>query len=137
MEIEKLKNIINMLSSTDKENHVVALTLLESIEHNKNCFVQLLMAYKLGKPKTETWLEHAPTAYKYISNNAPTKDSGITFNEIFQSLLRNKFPVEQIQIFLEMFSEYLKNQCHSLGYHFIDSIEMNIKLKEIENVNPI
>jgi hypothetical protein len=134
MEVEKLKNIISMLQSTDKENHTVALTLLENVDYNE-CFVQLLLAYKQGHAKAEAWIADAPSAYDFIKGKAVMSDTNITFNDIFQAIIKHKYPVEQMQLFLLVFTEYLKDQCQSLGYSFIEEIEMNVKLKETTHVN--
>lgn len=135
MEISKLKNVINMLQSPDKENHVVGLTVMEQQEHQK-AFVPLILAYKFGHPKQEAWQENAPMAFDFIKERIQIKDgAGVTFNDIFRAIIKHKAPADQMKIFMTMFGDYLTKQCHSLGYSFIDEIEMNVKFKVEEDVN--
>lgn len=139
MEISQLENIIKMLNSPDEENHVVALSVLEQ-QSFKKCFVQLAIAYKFGKPKYKLWKLHCPKAFKYLQKILNLKDSPygeekpLTFNDIFNVIIEHKMEPIQLTIFMEMFSKFLTKQCKSLGYNFVDSIEVNVKFKIKENV---
>ena len=135
MDFGTIQNVINMLQSPDKENHIVGLTVMEQQIHNES-LVPLLMAYKFGRPKEEEWVENAPLAFQYLSSKVPVKEGiGMTFNDIFECIIQTKAPAAHMKIFMMMFSAYLTKQCKNLGYNFIDEIKMDIIIKTEEHVN--
>jgi hypothetical protein len=135
MDFEKIQNVITMLQSPDKENHIVGLTVMEQQIHKDN-LVPLLMAYKFGLPKEEDWILTAPMAFKYLSSKvAISQGIRVTFNDVFECIIETKAPASDMKLFMQMFSKYLTNQCKNLGYKFIDEIQMNIIIKKEEHVN--
>ena len=134
MDILKLKSVISMLQSPDKENHIVALTIIEQQDYEKS-FVSLILAYKFGNSKKDIWEVNAPNAFNFIQNKIKiVEGKGVTFNDIFNCIIKYKLPTDEMQLFMQVFSDYLTKQCHSLGYNFIEEIEMNIKLKIPQDV---
>jgi hypothetical protein len=126
MNKEKLNNIISMLNSDDNENAIVALNVLENINHKEN-LVQLLLAYKYSKNGQVKWSTNAPKAFNFVTKFTHNENPNITFNDIFQAILQKKLPSYQMDMFLENFSEHLTNQCRLLGYDFIEQINVTTK----------
>jgi hypothetical protein len=132
MEIEKLNNTIEMLSSKDKENHVVALSIIEETQQEDN-LITLLLSMKLGRASNEEWKINAPHALDRASrilkkHNLWRDDVIITFHNIFTIIKATKQKPQQIILFMHFFTKYLTNQMQELGYDFIE--EITIKIKE-------
>ena len=126
MDKEKLNNIIAMLNSSDNENGVLALNVLENMNHEEN-LVQLLFAYKYSKNGQMRWQTDAPKAFAFVTKFTHNENLHITFNDIFQVILKKKLPSYQMDMFLEIFSSHLTDQCNLLGYDFIEKITVTTK----------
>jgi hypothetical protein len=124
---DKLVNIVNMLQSSDKEDQTVALIALENMKIKEN-MLALLFAYKLGNPDQKMWSDNAPKAHAALEESRKISKSS-SFQQIFKYVMEQKLPKEAMELFLKMFSDYLTGQCKSMGYNFIDGIEMKIKVK--------
>ena len=124
---EQFNNLISMGSSSDVENHVLALALVEHADFNEN-LVYILLLKKLGKINWETWKTHAPKTSLKLKNIIP-EAKVITYKKIFDMLGSIKNNQEQILFFLDYFAKYLEKQCKQLGYDFIESLEIKIKTK--------
>lgn len=127
---DKLVNITNMLQSRDKEDQVVALIALENMNIKEN-MLALLFAYKLGNPDQKVWSDNAPKAHAALEESRKISKNS-SFQQIFKYVVEQKLPAEAMELFLQMFSDYLTGQCKSMGYSFIDGIEMKIKVKADE-----
>lgn len=134
MDFEKTQNVINMLQSPDEENQLLGLTVMESIIHADH-LIPVLLAFKFGKPTASVWKTEAPLAYNFIRSKLVLHNTlSVTFNDIFEAIVRTKAPAFQMQMFMDMFSKYLTGQCKSLGYTFIDTINITLT-KTPEDVN--
>jgi len=127
---EKLENLIKMMDST-VEDQVVALTIINNDVKDNPAAV--LIAYKFSKAKVSLWEENAPLALAFVqkvSNGSETLN--LSFKDIFDAILKNKYSAENMELFLNKFSKFLTDQCLGFGYNFIESIDMKIKLKNEE-----
>ena len=124
-------NLIDMGSSLNKEDQVLALCLIESIELKEH-LVYVLLFRKLCKIEDAMWLEHCPTTYKKLKKVVDLQKT-VTYKTIFEVLGKAKVDIEQMQFFLDYFSKYLSEQCKSLGYDFIDQLEIRIKSKATDD----
>lgn len=68
-----IKNIINMLNSPDKDNQILGLSLLNTVNFN-TYRGELILLQKFCNPPNDDWKIHAPEAYEYI------KDLKIEYN---------------------------------------------------------
>jgi hypothetical protein len=124
---DQFNTLITMGSSSDPENHLIALTLIENADFNKH-LVYILLLKKLSSILPKTWEEHAPQSYNNIEKLVP-KAGVITYKKIFELLATVKSDQEQMVFFLNYFAKYLEKQCKLLGYDFIDGLEIKIKTK--------
>lgn len=127
--INKFENIKRMLESSDEENHIVALSILEEQDFLENITFILLLK-KASNCKNNFWKEHAPNIFHKISSIKSLDVTKVfTYKDILRALREMDAPQDQIIFYLDAFSLYLKDQLASLGYDFIDKLEFNIKLK--------
>ena len=131
---EKVDNLLSMLASKDAENHTVALSVIDKIDFKKN-LAAILLCYKLGRANKELWGQWAPQIFvsveKISSKHNPTSSNhGYTFKKLLEVLVKEKVDQSQINIFLNVFSDHLLEHIQSLGYNFIEEIDMTVKLKE-------
>jgi hypothetical protein len=126
---ERFENVRKMLESPDQENQVIGLAILEEQDFTDNAAF-ILLCKKYGSATNKMWEEHAPVLYKRMKSiQGLDVEKVLTFKAILQALTEIKAPYEQIQFYLSTFSAYLYEQLKSLGYDFIENLELNIKLK--------
>jgi len=121
-------NVLKMINSVDTENRVVALTALDNVDFNKS-LSYLLLFKKQGNASGAEWAEHAPKVTGMLKGIGINTDSVLTFKQILEIMVKRKVPVEDIQFYLNRFGDHLFNSIKNLGYNFIDTLEIKIKLK--------
>jgi hypothetical protein len=132
MDKEQLDNLISMLESRDKENHTVALSIIEATQ-TEDSAVALLLGLKLGHASEEQWKTDAPKALEYAKKlcaGAWRNDLNITYKTLFTIITSTKQKPHQVKLFMEFFTEYLTNQMQSMGYTFIKEIKVITNIDE-------
>lgn len=122
---DQFDRLIQMGSSSDTENQILALSLVETVDFKEH-MVYILLLKKLSSINEVLWAEHAPKTYKQLSKAVNVKTI-LTYKKVFEALGNHKVSVEQMQFFLDYFGNYLKEQCKALGYDFIKDLEITIK----------
>jgi hypothetical protein len=123
---EETRNLLNMMKSSDKENHVIALQALQKVDINKY-IGELLVMYKYSGLKKEDWSE----AGKKVHNKLITLVENITLTspKTLSLIIENKGSKNSIELFMEYFIRDMTHMLEQIGYP-TDSFEINIKLKE-------
>ena len=134
--IEKYQNIVNMLSSPDTENQVLGLAIINELAFKPN-LGKILLMMKHSNASIKAWEEHAPKIHKKIAKLHSDGILGdinrhLTFKQVLSAITKLKLPPEQFEFYMEDFSNYLLTQIKSMGYDFIESMEIKIKYKEHE-----
>lgn len=122
---DQFDRLIDMGGSSDTENQILALSLVETVDFKEH-MVYILLLKKLTSINETLWAEHAPKTYKKMGKAVNLKTT-LTFKKVFEALGNHKVSVEQMQFFLDYFASYLKEQCKALGYDFIKDLEITIK----------
>ena len=122
---DQFDRLIDMGGSSDTENQILALSLVETVDFKEH-MVYILLLKKLSSINEVLWAEHAPKTYKQLSKAVNVKTI-LTYKKVFEALGNHKVSVEQMQFFLDYFGNYLKEQCKALGYDFIKDLEITIK----------
>ena len=122
---DQFDRLIDMGGSSDTENQILALSLVETVDFKEH-MVYILLLKKLSSINEVLWAEHAPKTYKQMSKAVNVKTI-LTYKKVFEALGNHKVSVEQMQFFLDYFGNYLKEQCKALGYDFIKDLEITIK----------
>ena len=129
MNQERFESIKKMLESSDVENQTLALSILAEQDFVKNAAF-ILLCKKYSNADNTLWNEHAEGIMIHIRNtNALDVNRILTFKNILEALVEIKAPPHQIKFFMEAFGIYLNDQLKTLGYDFIENLEINIKLK--------
>jgi hypothetical protein len=121
-------NIMEMMKSVDTENRVVALNCLENVDFNTNITYILLLRMK-GEATQAEWTEYAPNASKMLRGIGINLESAITWKQVLNVLIKRKVLAEDIQFYLDRFATHLSGSIKGLGYDFIDTIEIKVKVK--------
>ena len=124
---DQFDNLIKMGSSSDKENQMLALQLIETVPFQEH-LVYIMLLKKLGKIDSATWKEHGNKTYLKLKKVVDV-DRVITYKKIFDMLGKVESNKDQVEFFLNYFAKYLANQCKGLGYDFIETLEIKIKTK--------
>jgi hypothetical protein len=123
---ENFNNIMEMLSSPDKENIVMGLSYIEESDIT-NSLTYLLLIKKLANITDAMWKAHAPKTADYLKNlDIPTK-LPVTYQKILTVLEEKKVPISDIEFFINKYMLYIVEvlKCN----YIIDSIEVKLKHK--------
>ena len=123
---EETRNLMSMLQSEDKENHVIAFKSLSNVDFNKYVG-ELLVLYKFAKKDSKAW-EDAGTVGKKLLKLVDT-DKALTSPRTLSLITANKGSKASIELFMESFVRDMTRMLESIGYP-TDKIEIDIKLKE-------
>lgn len=130
---QEAENIMNMLSSSDKENGYMAFKAIDAHDFTeKEDLGYLLYFYKFSKFTIDDWKEHAGKAGATLSNVFDTyglKDAPVTYSRALTIMVENSVSKESIELFLERHVKDLTNSLSVLGYP-IDKLDFNLKLKQ-------
>ena len=123
---EETRNLMSMLQSEDKENHVIAFKSLSNVDFNKYVG-ELLVLYKFAHKDSKAW-EVAGTVGKKLLKLVEI-DKALTSPRTLSLITANKGSKASIELFMESFVRDMTRMLESIGYP-TDKIEIDIKLKE-------
>jgi len=121
-------SILEMMNSVDTENKVVALNCVENVDFNKN-LTYILILKKQGNANSSEWSEHAPNTSTMLKGLGINIDSSLTWKQLLEILVKRKVSVDDIQFYLDRFGKHLYGSIKGLGYEFIDSLDIKLKIK--------
>ena len=129
------ESLEKMILSSDVENRVMAINVLDSVDFNKNV-AMILLIYKATKEK-DLWKEIAPSLYNKINRIRKNVDknfvyNSLTFREILDILKEKNCGEKDINIFLKAVSLVLLKDLSEYGFDFIESLDITIKKKYYE-----
>ena len=122
---EEIKNLHKMLTSSDEENHTIALAGLQGVDI-KSSMGELILLYKYGNAHPSSWQKNCPTVHKKMDDLIGEFKSG---SQILSLMVENKASKDSIELFLEFFIGDVTGFLKDMGYP-MDKLELNIKLKE-------
>lgn len=121
-------SILAMMDSPDTENRIVALNCIENVDFNKN-LTYIMILKRQGKASEAEWKEHAPKASQMLQGLGIKLDAALTWKQVLELLVKRGVPPEDIQFYLDRFANQLFGSIKSLGYEFIDTLEIKLKVK--------
>jgi hypothetical protein len=97
---EETRNLLNMLQSSDSENHIVALQALQNVDVDKY-IGELIVMYKFSGIDKSNWSE----AGKKIHNKlvSITGEGNLTSPRTLSLITANKGSKTSIELFMEYF----------------------------------
>lgn len=124
---EETRNLMSMLQSEDKENHVIAFKSLSNVDFNKYVG-ELLVLYKFAHKDSKAW-EDAGAVGKKLLKIINAGPGTLTSPRTLNLITANKGSKASIELFVESFVRDMTRMLESIGYP-TDKIEIDIKLKE-------
>ena len=121
-------NIVEMMNSVDLENRVVALNCIENVDFKDN-LVYILLLKKQGGASTSEWTVNAPHTCKLLKGIGVNLDTTLTWKQYLEILIKHETPPDKIQFYLDRFVKVIHKSITALGYDFIETLEVKVKLK--------
>lgn len=125
---EETRNLLNMLKSTDKENHVVALQALQNVDIDKY-IGELLVMYKYSGIQKSDWSEAGKKVHDKLKKI--TEDGNLTSPRTLSLITEHKGSKTSVELFMEYFVRDMTSMLEQIGYP-TNSFEINITLKDAE-----
>jgi len=121
-------NIVEMMNSVDLENRVVALSCIENVDFKDN-LVYILLLKKQGGASTSEWTTNAPHTCKLLKSIGVNLDTTLTWKQYLEILIKQDTAPDKIQFYLDRFVKVIHKSITALGYDFIETLEVKVKLK--------
>lgn len=132
IDLHNYENFYNLLNSSDEENSVVAMSILDKVHIKKALpYVLLLLKDKsnIHSNSIDYWKKHAPNLIKSLESMEITPGGNISYKKII-ALTKEQCPPEALQFVLDKFGEVLKGYLISWGIDFITDIDLKLKFKK-------
>jgi len=123
---EETKNLINMLKSSDVDNHIIAFETLKNVKF-EDYVGEILVMYKYSSHDTKYWEDNCLPIYKKLIKILP--DKPLTSPATLSLITANKGSKTSIELFMECFVRDMTKMLEQIGYP-TDSFEININLKD-------
>jgi len=123
---EETRNLLNMLQSSDEENHIIAFEALKNADLS-NYFGELMVLYKFSKLGADTWTTNCKKAYSLIQEHITTKT--LTSANCLGIMTNARSTKESIELFMEYFVRDMTGFLGQMGYP-TEKFEIEIKLKD-------
>jgi len=131
---ETYQNLLSMLNASE-EDAIVALTAINNLGGKRN-LLQTLFLRKNANCKRELWEEHAKKVIKYHDSYTAMSLRFITYAELFKVIKHLQYTSKEDKEFdIIFYTKRLQDFIHRslIGFEdVIDSIEINVKLKQHE-----
>lgn len=125
---EETRNLLNMLKSTDKENHVVALQALQNVDVDKY-IGELLVMYKYSGIQRSNWSEAGKKVHSRLVSIVG--EGNLTSPRTLSLITEHKGSKTSVELFMEYFVRDMTSMLEQIGYP-TSSFEINITLKDAE-----
>jgi len=123
---EETKNLLNMLQSSDSENHIVAFKALQNVDIYRY-IGELLVMYKYSGVDKSNWLEAGKEIHSKLISIAG--EGSLTSPKTLSLITAHKGSKTSIELFMEYFIRDMTKMLEQIGYP-MDNFEINIKLKD-------
>lgn len=121
-------NIMNMLSSDDKENGYLAFKAIEAHQFTDKNIGYLVYFYKFSKYSHLEWKENAPNAYGLLKGLFDL-DKVVTYAEGLDVMIKTNVDKEIIDMYLQRHVQDLIEMLKAMGYP-TDKVQLNMTLQD-------
>jgi len=128
VDINNYENFWALLNSADKENSVVALTILNNANFRESLPYILLLFKSQDEASRATWLNNALDLKKKLEGIDINSNSNLSYKAIID-LVKDKCPIEAVQFTIDKFSLVLKKYLVEWGFDFVKDLDLVLKLK--------
>ena len=123
---EETKNLLNMLQSSDKENHIVAFQALQNVDIDKY-IGELLVMYKFSSVQRSDWSEAGKKIHSKLVSIV--EESNLSSPRTLSLITANKGSKTSIELFMEFFTKDMIKILEQIGYP-TKCFNINIQLKD-------
>jgi hypothetical protein len=123
---EETRNLLNMLQSSDSENHTVAFKALQNVDADKY-IGELLVMYKFSGVQKSDWSEAGTEIHSKILD--VVGDFHLSSTRTLSLITANKGSKASVELYMEYFVRDMTKMLEQIGYP-TDKFEINIKLKD-------
>lgn len=128
VDIKSYENFWALLMSPDKENTVVALTILNNANFRESLpYILLLFKYQTDAER-EVWIVNAPDLFKKLEGIGIKISDKISHAKIIE-LTKEYCDEEAIQFVLDKFTVLIQKYLIEWGFNFLEDAEIKIKMK--------
>ncbi len=125
---ESFESLKIMLNSKDPNDYRTALEAICNLDFKLNV-VYILLLFKETSLSPDSWSDHGKKVYTRLKSNLPDLENGVSLKQCMEILVLYMAPIEDLQFFLNRFSNHLAKTLHELGYKQIDTIQLTINTK--------
>lgn len=129
VDISNYESFWALLNSADKENAVVALTILNNANFRESLPYILLLFKSQDEASRATWLNNAPDLKKKLEGVGINSNSNLSYKAIVD-LVKDKCPMEGVQFTIDKFSLVLKKYLVEWGFDFVKDMDLKLTLKK-------
>jgi len=123
---EETRNLLNMLQSSDKENHIVAFKALQNVDIDKY-IGELLVMYKFSSVQRSDWSEAGKKIHSKLVSIVG--ESNLSSPRTLSLITANKGSKTSIELFMEFFTKDMIKILEQIGYP-TKCFNINIQLKD-------
>lgn len=124
--------LYKMLTSSDEENKVLALSIMNEHDFKTNIMCNFLL-YKNTDVYLTLWEEHAAYVLKNIKTYTNSVASNyLTYKDIFNVSKFVKVDSDQLELYLVELNKFLMKTLKNQGYDYIESIDIKLNIKQHE-----
>lgn len=124
--------LYKMLTSSDQENKVLALSIMNEHDFKINIMCNFLL-YKNTDVYLTLWEEHAAYVLKNIKSYTNSVASNyLTYKDIFNVSKFAKVDSDQLELYLVELNKFLMKTLKNQGYDYIESIDIKLNTKQHE-----
>lgn len=124
--------LYKMLTSSDEENKVLALSIMNEHDFKINIMCNFLL-YKNTDVYLTLWEEHASYVLKNIKSYTNSVASNyLTYKDIFNVSKFAKVDSDQLELYLVELNKFLMKTLKNQGYDYIESIDIKLNTKQHE-----
>jgi hypothetical protein len=133
IEIDEAHNLLEMLKSTDEENHTIAFLAIENC-NIKDSIILLYIIYKFSDIDPGLWKDKCPELLKELINKnlidvlPDDAFQAPTMNAVFNRVIKADASKEIMAFFLDLHNKYMLSIMKAWGYP-TEQFEINIKLR--------
>ena len=126
---EETLNLLEMLSSEDKDNSFIALKSINELNITDS-LGYIILLFKFSKASTNDWKNECPLLWNMFINQHIVDEETMqmpTASKILRTMIAQDVKLEVIAMFLELHNKSLVDTLNAWGYN-TDLLDVKIKL---------
>jgi hypothetical protein len=129
IDINNYHNFWALLKSPDKENSVVALSILNNADFRVSLPYILLLFKDQSKEDRLLWAREAPALFEKLKAMDVIPDSNLSFKKILD-LVSKECSTESVQFVIDEFTVLIRRYLIEWGFTFIEDLDFTLKIKD-------